>query len=88
MKCEHENFIANVTVNRILDIKRFTADVTVKCADCGLPFEFIGPECGFSYEGPTVNPSAQELRIPIRPKGCEILPGIKGPAGFKVERVC
>jgi hypothetical protein len=87
-KCEHENFAANVQVNRITDIKRFTADITVKCVDCGIPFEFVGvEECGLSYNHPTVNPSAQELRIPIKPKGLEILPGIKGPTGFKVERV-
>jgi hypothetical protein len=86
-KCEHENFECHVDVNRILDIKRFTADIRIQCADCKLPFEFIGVnDCGLSYEGPTVNPSAQELRVPIKPKGCEILPGIKGPTGFKVER--
>jgi hypothetical protein len=87
MKCEHKNFHANVMVNRIEDIGRFTADITIRCIDCNLPFEFVGvDECGLSYEHPTVNPSAQELRVPIKPKGCEILPGIKGPTGFKVER--
>jgi hypothetical protein len=86
-RCEHKNFEAHVDVNRIEDIGRFTADVRIKCAECNLPFEFVGvDECGLSYAHPTVNPSAQELRVPIKPKGCEILPGIKGPTGFKVER--
>jgi hypothetical protein len=87
-KCKHENFECHVDVNRIEDIGRFTADVRIKCSQCNLPFEFVGiDECGLSYEHPTVNPSAQELRIPIKPKGYVILPGIKGPAGFKVKRV-
>jgi hypothetical protein len=87
MACKHENFEARVEVNRIEDIGRFTADITIHCAECKLPFEFVGvDECGLSYNHPTVNPSAQELRVPIKPKGCEILPGIKGPTGFKVQR--
>lgn len=87
MKCEHKNFRAHVEVNRIEDIGRFTADIHVWCAECDLPFEFVGVgECGLSYEHPTVDPSAQELRVPIKPKGCEILPGMKGPKGFTMER--
>lgn len=87
MICAHENFRCDVVVNRVLDVKRFTADVRVRCADGDLPFEFIGLECGLSYEHPTCDPSAQELRCPIKPKGLEILPGIKGPAGFTVRKV-
>jgi hypothetical protein len=87
MNCQHKDFRAHVVVNRIEDVGRFTADVRINCAECGLPFEFVGVgECGFSYEHPTVDPSAQELRVPVRPKGCEILPGMKGPIGYKVER--
>lgn len=86
-RCKHENFHAHVEVNRIEDIGRFTADIRIRCRECDLPFEFVGVgECGSSYEFPTVDPSAQELRVPIKPKGLEILPGIKGPAGFTVKR--
>lgn len=85
MSCKHENFVANVTVNRIGEgdepigeVKGFMADVKINCADCGLPFEFMGFDCGLSWSKPMVNPSAQEIRIPIRPKGSKILPALPG----------
>lgn len=86
MKCEHENFRVDAIVNRLTDTKRFTLDVKVRCVDCSLPFEFIGLQCGLLFDQPTCDPSAQELRVPIKPKGSEILPGLgRGLRGFTVR---
>ena len=83
-KCEHMNFIANVEVNRLTkseedpSIIGYTADVRIRCADCSLPFEFIGVDAGYSPRMPMASVDAQELRAPIRPKGSNILPAIPG----------
>ena len=59
--------------------KGYHATVSIVCITCSTPFEFVGvEECGLLWSRPTVNPSAQELRIPIRPKGCALLPGLPG----------
>lgn len=83
--CEHFNFRANVAVNRVLknegDLKpsAFSADITIQCIDCGTPFEFVGDyPCGLLWDQACVNPSKQELRIPIQPKGLALLPGLPG----------
>jgi hypothetical protein len=85
MGCLHENFAANVRVDRILKNEddlvpaAFHADITVKCADCGIPFEFVGDyPCGLLWDRACVDPSKQELRAPIQPKGITLLPGIPG----------
>lgn len=85
MDCLHENFAANVQVNRVLKEEgdtvpsAFLAEITVKCADCGSPFEFVGDyPCGLLYGRACVDASAQELRAPIRPKGLALLPGLPG----------
>lgn len=73
--CKHMNFEANVNVVRITDrdggpVKRYVADLTVRCSDCSQDFEFIGmvpgllfsePSCGWTPDG------RPEARIPIRP---------------------
>ncbi len=83
--CLHENFEAQVNVGRILanegDITpaAYSADITVKCRDCGLPFEFVGDyPCGLLWDRACVDPSKQELRIPLQPKGLALLPGLLG----------
>jgi hypothetical protein len=70
--CEHKNFESGVVVTRILDtdaaiISNYMASVRIRCADCGLPFEFIGFEGGFSFLKPMTDPFGKELRLPIQP---------------------
>lgn len=83
-KCKHFSFHANVDVCRLVDendpdlVRSFMAEVTVKCITCGTPFEWIGLECGYRGDKPLVDPSAQELRAPIKPKGLLAMPGIPG----------
>ncbi len=71
--CEHLKFKALTQVGRITEteggpVYRYTADITIKCADCGLPFEFIGVPAGESPDGPRTSIDFTELRIPIRPE--------------------
>lgn len=65
MFCEHPDFEARVTVNRLSDTHRFTADVRITCVSCRVPFRFLGLPCGVHNDGPTVSANAEELRAPI-----------------------
>jgi hypothetical protein len=65
--CEHRRFEANVTVVRIEDVGRFTADIHVRCADCGVRFRFLGLPMGLDPSRPTVSVDELELRAPIVP---------------------
>jgi hypothetical protein len=70
--CEHKNFKANVAVGRLTAVEGgpvtgYSADVTVACADCGLPFRFIGLAAGNHYAEPRVSVDGTELRAPIEP---------------------
>lgn len=83
--CQHENFYVNAEVARLTEseggpVKCFTVDLHVKCMDCELPFEWVGFEgrVGWMSGEPMVSPDAQELRVPIRPKGSDILPALPG----------
>ncbi len=70
--CTHENFVAKVDVHRLSKkelgpITGYTADVTVKCAVCDLPFRFLGVRAGISFKEPSVSADALELRTPLEP---------------------
>lgn len=70
--CAHLNFAANVKVGRLTNgddgpVTGYTADVTVKCAECGLPFRFIGLGAGNHFAEPRVSIDGTELRAPIEP---------------------
>lgn len=67
--CPHMNFVAQVNVARIEDIGRFAADITIRCADCGLPFQFLGLEAGLNLAGATVSVDGLEARMAIAPQG-------------------
>ena len=71
--CEHLNFAAEVNVNRIVDKGRFSADVRIRCAECGMPFRFIGASAGYSPDRPTVNVDGTTLCAPIEPEIVKIL---------------
>src|SRR5439155_15831666 len=83
--CEHKDFEANVVVNRLEDIGRFAADVTIRCKECSLPFQFVGLPVGLNLDGATVSLDATEARLAIVPRG--EAPTVLGsfPRGFKVS---
>jgi len=72
-ECEHKTFFADCIVVRHPDdsnLKKmvgYTLEVKVKCADCGLPFEFKGLPRGSAPFQPTVSFDNTELRAPLRP---------------------
>ena len=71
-KCEHMNFDASVGVGRLSHdeggpITGYTADIKVRCRDCGLPFRFIGIAAGNHFAEPRVSVDGTELRAPLEP---------------------
>lgn len=82
--CEHNNFAAEVKVNRILkddaDLKPsgYLAEVRIRCTDCNTPFVFAGVEAGMLFTKPMASPDGQELRAPIVPKDSRIFPALPG----------
>lgn len=86
MKCDHKNHIAEVDVNHIADINRWQADVRIRCAECGLPFRFIGLPAGLDLNGAAVSVDATEARLSIAPQG-EVVSVLEGGVhGFSVKK--
>jgi hypothetical protein len=77
-ECKHESFEAMTNVNRLTDdegrVESYSADITIKCADCGMYFDFLGLPKGLSPDSPskgwTVD-GVPEARLPIKPKPWE-----------------
>ena len=67
--CKHNNFDATVKVARIEDSGRFMAEVQVKCADCGVPMQFMGLQPGLNFDGATVSLDGLEMSVGIHPQG-------------------
>jgi hypothetical protein len=67
MDCKHENFAAEVVVNRREDTGKVMADVRIWCARCQLPFHFVGVEFGISFYKPMISIMGTELHVPIAP---------------------
>lgn len=76
--CPHDDHQVAAQVTFLSDTKHWTADICIRCAHCGIAFEFVGLEAGWSPEHPMVDVTAQELRLPIKPKGSLLLPGSPG----------
>ncbi len=90
--CQHENFAADVKVNRITrgeggPVGAFMADITVRCVDCNLPFRWIGVAAGMSYDRPMVGIDNRELRAPLEPDTAEAIARLEGARGFSVNLV-
>jgi len=81
-QCGHVEFEASVDVQRIIDKGAFTADIRIRCRDCGAPFEFVGVAFGSSPTEPRVSIDRHELRAPIVPPGGRVPPGV---AGFNIK---
>lgn len=65
--CSHLQFEARVNVQRFEDTGTFLAEVTVWCADCKLPFSFVGLPNAISTSRACVNVDATEIALPIEP---------------------
>lgn len=72
MQCVHMNFAANVSVGRLTKtegapVTGYSVNVTIKCAECGIAFRFIGLTAGNHFAEPRVSVDGTELRAPIEP---------------------
>jgi hypothetical protein len=70
--CRHEDFTAQIEVNRIADdgadtVRHFVAEFSIACSQCGQPFHFVGVPAGLSFTKPTVDVGATTLHAPIAP---------------------
>lgn len=71
--CKHMNFECRASIGRLTAdqdpelVVGYVADVQVICADCGLPFEWMGIPEGVSNSQPRVSFDMTELRAPIHP---------------------
>lgn len=69
--CEHLSFKAQLDVIRLTDnsgnVTGYTTDISVHCAECMKPFEWVGVPGGVSPAHPCVSADGLELRAPIRP---------------------
>lgn len=84
--CNHHSFSANVEVTRLEDIGRFTADVKINCAVCGVAMRFIGLPAGLDLNGASVSVDGTEGRFAIAPKG-EVVSELEGTvSGFTVRK--
>jgi hypothetical protein len=83
--CKHESFECDVNVNRLDDVGRFSADVRIRCVQCGTPFRFIGLPTGLDLNGASVSVDGTEGRFAIAPKG-EVVTPLDGVGGFTVRR--
>lgn len=77
-KCEHMQFGAEVDVHRLTDeagvVRAFSADVRVRCVDCGTPFQFLGLPAGINMRASTVSVDGLEARLALSPDGEEASP--------------
>jgi hypothetical protein len=73
LPCDHEDFEAVVTVNRIQrsdddpTVIGYSADIAVTCAGCGEPFRWTGVQAGMSPARPMCSVDETQLRAPLRP---------------------
>ena len=72
MTCEHNSFAAHVDVHRLSHvdggpITGYSAEIHIKCVECGLPFRFLGLPFGSHHAEPRLSADSTELRAPIEP---------------------
>lgn len=92
--CLHENFAAEVDVNRLMDgdnghpetIIGYSADIRVRCADCGEPFRWTGVKAGLLPSQPMCSIDETEMHAPLRPASADPDFGL-GIPGFSVRAV-
>jgi hypothetical protein len=71
--CEHKNFESSVRIGRLTTeeepdvVSKYMADIKIQCADCKLPFEFMGVPNGMSFFQPMLNIDNTEMRAPLKP---------------------
>jgi hypothetical protein len=88
--CPHQNFTADVAVNRLFRVEGgpvdgYSADITVRCADCTEPFRWVGVPAGLHPGRPMCSVDQTELRAPLRPASSDPDYGL-GIPGFAIRQ--
>ena len=70
--CQHRKFEAKTKVMRLQDQGKFniggySVDLIIKCAECNLPFEFMGLPLGLITGGAAMSVDGLEARLSIQP---------------------
>jgi len=66
--CKHEDFRADIAVNRLEDSGAFVADIRIHCTQCKEPFVFPPLPVGLVCDEARINMDGTELRLPLKPK--------------------
>lgn len=82
--CAHEAFEGNNAVNRMTDTGQFMFDVTIRCSQCGLPFQFIGLALGLDLSGAAMSVDGLTAHLTIVPQGSSPHP-LSGVHGFTMK---
>ena len=82
--CPHEQFRADVNINRLEDTGRFIADLRVRCVQCDEPFRFLNVAAGLAWDRPMCSIDELELHAPIEPQGA---PSLQTSARFEMPPV-
>ncbi|MGW0566113.1 hypothetical protein [Streptomyces tauricus] len=88
--CLHMDFEADVEVNRLTatdddpTVVGYSADIKVRCANCGEPFRWIGVPAGMSPRRPMCGLDETELHAPLRPASADPDFGL-GIPGFAIN---
>ncbi|MFF2522276.1 hypothetical protein [Streptomyces liangshanensis] len=89
--CPHLEFAAYVAVNRLTasdddpTVVGYSAEVTVRCADCDEPFRWTGLSAGLSPGRPMCSVDEKTMSAPLRPASADPDFGL-GLPGFAVTR--
>ena len=84
--CKHESFSSQVAVHRLEDTSQFLAEIKIECAQCHLPFQFLGLAPGLDLRGAAMDLDGLEARLAIVPQGEELSPLDEGLVrGFRLQ---
>jgi hypothetical protein len=67
--CKHTIFDASITVARFEDREPFMAEISINCAECKKPFQFLGLEPGIDFNGARVSIDGLKAGIAICAQG-------------------
>lgn len=87
--CPHEDFEVFAEINRLTasddnpTIVGYSADIKVRCANCGEQFRWIGVPAGMSPRRPMCGIDETELHAPLRPASADPDFGL-GIPGFAI----
>ena len=85
-KCLHNvNIDSVVMLNYLKDGGRYTAELSMKCADCGKSFKFLGLPIGLNLNGATVSFDGKTATLAVAPEG-EAIPPISGVEGYSIRK--